>query len=152
MSRAFVKEDVDPPERSGRMRSTSGLPPGAINYMTAEGAARWRAELARLRRDETANAERIAEIEQILASREVVAPSEEATGEIAFGARVIMEDADGRLSSYRIVGVDELEFGHDHVSWVSPIGRALLAAKVGDRVKLDDDRAVRIVSVEGREG
>src|SRR5205814_5816772 len=37
MSRAFVKEDVDPPERSGRKRSASGLPPGATNYITARG-------------------------------------------------------------------------------------------------------------------
>ena len=45
MSRAFVKEDVDPPERSGRKRSASGLPPGATNYITARGAKRLREEL-----------------------------------------------------------------------------------------------------------
>jgi hypothetical protein len=42
MSRAFIKEDVDPPERSGRKRSASGLPPGATNYITA-----WREMFAR---------------------------------------------------------------------------------------------------------
>jgi hypothetical protein len=45
MSRAFVKEDVDLPERSGRKRSASGLPPGATNYITARGAKRLRDEL-----------------------------------------------------------------------------------------------------------
>ena len=54
MSRAFVKEDVDPPERSGRKRSASGLPPGATNYITAHGAKRLREELNKLR---AANAE-----------------------------------------------------------------------------------------------
>ncbi len=49
MSRAFVKEDVDLPERSGRKRSTSGLPPGATNYITARGAKRLRDELQKLR-------------------------------------------------------------------------------------------------------
>ena len=44
MSRAFVKEDVDLPERSGRKRSASGLPPGATNYITARGAKRLRDE------------------------------------------------------------------------------------------------------------
>jgi hypothetical protein len=34
VSRAFIKEDVDLPERSGRKRSASGLPPGATNYIT----------------------------------------------------------------------------------------------------------------------
>jgi len=36
----FIKEDVDLPERSGRKRSASGLPPGATNYITARGAKR----------------------------------------------------------------------------------------------------------------
>jgi hypothetical protein len=31
------KEDVGSPERSGRRRSVSGLPPGATNYITARG-------------------------------------------------------------------------------------------------------------------
>jgi hypothetical protein len=45
MSRAFIKEDVDLPERSGRKRSASGLPPGTTNYITARGAKRLRDEL-----------------------------------------------------------------------------------------------------------
>jgi hypothetical protein len=49
MSRAFIKEDVDPPERSGRKRSASGLPPGATNYITARGARRLGDELNQLR-------------------------------------------------------------------------------------------------------
>ena len=31
MSRAFIREDVDLPEHSGRKRSASGLPPGATS-------------------------------------------------------------------------------------------------------------------------
>ena len=49
MSRAFVKEDVDLPERNGRKQSASGLPPGATNYITARGAKRLRDELQKLR-------------------------------------------------------------------------------------------------------
>jgi hypothetical protein len=45
MSKAFVKEDIDLPERSGRKRSASGLPPGGINYITARGAKRLPDEL-----------------------------------------------------------------------------------------------------------
>jgi hypothetical protein len=48
MSRAFIKEDVDLPERSGRKRSASGLPPGATNYITARGAKHLREELQKL--------------------------------------------------------------------------------------------------------
>jgi hypothetical protein len=64
MSRAFVKEDVDPPERRGRKRSISGLPPGATNYITVRGAKRLRDELEKLR-GANVNNERIAELEQI---------------------------------------------------------------------------------------
>jgi hypothetical protein len=61
MSRAFVKEDVDLPERSGRKRSVSGLPPGATSYVTARGAKRLRDELQKLRAV-NANSERIIEL------------------------------------------------------------------------------------------
>ena len=67
MSRAFVKEDVDPPERSGRKRSASGLPLGATNYITARGAKRLRDDLQKLRAS-NADSERIIELENILAS------------------------------------------------------------------------------------
>jgi len=57
MSRAFIKEDADLPERSGR-KAASGLPPGATNYITADGAKRLREELQNLRAA-NANSERI---------------------------------------------------------------------------------------------
>jgi len=76
MSRAFVKEDVDLPERGGRKRSASGLPPGATNYITARGVKRLRDELEKLHAANTNN-ERVAELAQILASVHVVDPPDE---------------------------------------------------------------------------
>src|SRR5262249_10920146 len=128
MSRAFVKEDVDPPERSGRARSASGLPPGAMNYITAAGAARWRDQLAKLRIDSESDPARIIELENILASVTVVDPPNEPSNDVSFGARVTVCDANGQLTSYHIVGVDEMDLYSDTVSWISPTGRALLAA------------------------
>src|ERR1051325_576487 len=78
MSRAFVKEDVDPPERSGRKRSASGLPPGATNYITARGAKRLRDELQKLRAS-GADSERVSELENILASVLIVDPPDPAS-------------------------------------------------------------------------
>ena len=85
MSRAFIKEDVDPPERSGRKRSASGLPPGATNYITARGAKRFRDELNKLRAG-NASGERIIELEQILASGHVVDPPNAPSNSVTFGA------------------------------------------------------------------
>src|SRR5689334_5422393 len=98
MSRAFVKEDIDPPQRSGRKRSASGLPPGATNYITARGATRLRDELNKLRVADTTN-ERVGELEQILTSIQVVAPPETASNSITFGATVTVKDKKGRTET-----------------------------------------------------
>jgi transcription elongation factor GreB len=147
MSRAFVKEDVDPPERSGRKRSASGLPPGATNYITARGAKRLRDELQGLRAA-NARSERIAELEQILASTHVVDPPDQESNSVAFGATVTVKDRKGRIETYTIVGVDELDLEPHAVSWISPIGKALLAADMGDWVTLEDGRSAKIVKIE----
>ena len=150
MSRAFVKEDVDPPERSGRKRSASGLPPGATNYITARGEKRLREELQKLRAA-NAGSERIIELENILASLHVVDPSDAPSNSVGFGATVTVKDEKGATETFTIVGVDELNFERDAVSWISPLGKALLAADMGDRMKLEDGRSAQIVKIEYRQ-
>jgi len=147
VSRAFIKEDVDPPERSGRKRSASGLPPGATNYITARGAKRLRDELQKLRAVNVNN-ECVTELEQILASVHVVDPPDPASNSVAFGATVTVKDKKGRTDTYTVVGVDELDLEPHAVSWISPIGKALLAADMGDWVTLEDGRAAKIVKIE----
>jgi transcription elongation factor GreB len=150
MSRAFIKEDVDPPERSGRKRSASGLPPGATNYITERGAKRLRDEMSKLRA-ENARSERIIELEQILASAHVVDPPNAASNSVTFGATVTVKDDQGAKETFSIVGVDELKFERDAVSWISPAGKALLAADLGEWIKLEDGRSAKIVKIEYRQ-
>jgi len=147
MSRAFIKEDVDPPERSGRKRSASGLPPGAMNYITARGANRLRDELQKLRASNAVD-ERVFELEQILATVYVVDPPDPASNSVAFGATVTVKDAKGVLETYTVVGVDELDLEPDAVSWISPIGKALLAADMGHSIRLPDGGTAKIVKIE----
>ena len=149
MSRAFVKEDVDPPERSGRKRSASGLPPGATNYITARGAKRLRDELQKLRAA-NAGSERIVELEHILASVHVVDPPDPASNSVGFGATVTVKDEKGLTETYTVVGVEELDLEPDAVSWISPIGKALLAADMGNSIRLADGRTAKIVKIERR--
>jgi transcription elongation factor GreB len=146
MSRAFVKEDVDLPERSGRKRSASGLPPGATNYITARGAKHLRGELQKLLAA-NANSKRMAELEQILASVHVVDPPDPSNS-VGFGATVTVKDKKGRTETYTVVGVDELDLEPDAASWISPIGKALLAADMGDWITLEDGRTAKIVKIE----
>jgi transcription elongation GreA/GreB family factor len=151
MSRAFVKEDVDLPERSGRKRSASGLPPGATNYITARGAKHSLDELEKLRAA-NADSKRVAELEQILASIHVVDPPDAPSNSVTFGATLTVKDKEGATETLTIVGVDELNFERDAVSWISPLGKALLAADMGDWIKLDDGRSAKIVKIEFKQG
>jgi transcription elongation factor GreB len=146
VSRAFIKEDVDLPERSGRKRSASGLPPGATNYITARGAKCLRDELQKLRAT-NAGSERVVELEQILASIHVVDPPDSPSNSVTFGATVTVQDKNGATKMFTILGVDELDLERDAVSWISPIGKALLNAHMGDWITLEDGRSAKIVKI-----
>ncbi|HWL89686.1 MAG TPA: transcription elongation factor GreB [Polyangiaceae bacterium] len=135
------------------------------NYITKEGAKRLQEELGHLRSrerpkvvqevsdaaaqgDRSENAEyiygkkRLREIDRRIrfltkrleAAHVVTEPA--STDRVFFGATVEVEDADGAVSSYRIVGEDEIDLHRGHVSWRSPIGRALLKKEEGDVVLL----------------
>src|SRR5438270_12811930 len=147
MSRAFVREDADPPERSGRKPSASRLPPGAINYITARGAARLQAELTALCAVDD-KSERITELKQILDSVQIVDAPESSSKYVFFGATMTLRDSHGRTETHTIVGVDELDFERHALSWMSPLGNALLASQLGDRITLEDGRTVKIVKIE----
>jgi transcription elongation factor GreB len=149
MSRAFVREDVDPPERSGRKRSASGLPPGALNYITGRGASRLRIELAKLL-ESGGNTDRIAQLQEVLSSAQVVNVDDEPSKSVSFGATVSVSDTGGQIETFTIVGVDELDFEPDAVTWISPNGKTLLAAELGDRVTLEDGRSVKVVKIDFR--
>ncbi|HEX2330276.1 MAG TPA: transcription elongation factor GreB [Candidatus Angelobacter sp.] len=53
-----------------------------------------------------------------------------------FGATVRYEDAAGAERMVSIVGTDEVDLNRNHISWVSPLGRALMRSAAGDSVVL----------------
>lgn len=59
-----------------------------------------------------------------------------ATTHVFFGATVCYADAAGVERVVSIVGVDEVDLDRGHVSWVSPLGRALIKSGAGDVVVL----------------
>ena len=72
-----------------------------------------------------------------LDAAEVVDPSQHHGNEqVFFGASVRYANDRGEERTIRILGVDEAESARGDVSWVAPIARALLKARVGDEVKL----------------
>jgi len=67
----------------------------------------------------------------------VVDPVEQqqiADGRVLFGCTVTVADEQGEEKTLSIVGVDEYDPARGHVSWTSPIGRALLGSREGDLV------------------
>lgn len=54
--------------------------------------------------------------------------------QIYFGATVDLEDEDGKIVRYQIVGEDESDLRLGRISYSSPIGSALLKKRVGDVV------------------
>jgi transcription elongation factor GreB len=145
VSKAFTKEDDDIPEREGRMRTSSGLPPGAVNYMTENGAQLLREKLARARGGNAL------EIRRVLDSATVVPAPETPPREVLFGGTVTICTESGDETSYHIAGVDEEGLFPGWVSWVSPLARALIGMRVGRRVSLPGARSgetVMIVAIE----
>ncbi|HEX3661765.1 MAG TPA: transcription elongation factor GreB [Acidobacteriaceae bacterium] len=57
-----------------------------------------------------------------------------------FGATVRYADASGAERVVSIVGIDEVDLSRNHISWVSPLGRALLKSAAGDTVVLQAPR------------
>ena len=53
-----------------------------------------------------------------------------------FGATVRYANAAGAERVVSIVGTDEVDLDRNHISWVSPLGRALLKSTAGDTIVL----------------
>lgn len=153
MSKAFTREENEGPEMEALAPLASALPPGAINYITAKGAEDLRAERARLveqerpslvdlaRNDPEAKRrlavidQRVFQLEQSLGNAQVVTHEPGPAERVTFGATVTVREKSRAESRYRIVGVDEADAAIGAVSWVSPIARALMNARTGQRVR-----------------
>jgi transcription elongation factor GreB len=139
MSKAFTREDDDAPERAP-VAPAPVLPPGTRNLLTPAGAARLRQELEQLTAARGGPAwsatqeQRLAALRAGLADAEIVPAPPPPWEQVHFGATVTVRTAAGNEERYRIVGVAEADPAHDAVSWISPIARALLNRRVGERV------------------
>jgi len=160
---------------------SASLPRGTKNYMTPSGAERLRAELKDLLHvqrpevvrtvswaasngDRSENGDyiygkrrlreidrRIRFLQKRLDAAEVIDPMLQRSDRILFGATVTVADEEGRKRTYRIVGIDEAHPAQGWISWISPMAKALLHARVGDSVTLHSPRGdedLEILKVE----
>ncbi len=80
----------------------------------------------------------------------VVDPAEhENIEQVFFGATVTIADAEsGEVQIFQIVGVDEADASNGRVSWIAPIARALLKARLGDSVRFQSPAGWREIEIE----
>lgn len=64
----------------------------------------------------------------------VVEPQTSRDGSVRFGAWVELEDEDGEVVTYRIIGADEFDVSKGYISIDSPVGKALIGKKVNDEL------------------
>jgi transcription elongation factor GreB len=163
VSKAFTSEET--PDVGPVTRPPPRLAPGEVRYVTPEGHARLRTELAWLgdERDRAAalpEAERAARraeldrravlVEATLAAVTVLGPEATPDGIVGFGTWVTVEDEDGGRIRWRLVGADEADPRQGLVSVHAPVARALLGRGRGDVVEAarpGGTRALTIVDV-----
>lgn len=178
MSKAFTKENDADLDQDGPEEEDPGLPQGFKNYMTPEGAERLREELKRLlytdrpevvrvvswaasNGDRSENGDylygkkklreidrRIRFLQKRLDAAEIVESAKNETDQVLFGAWVKIRDEEGGTKTYRIVGIDETDPQKGHISWISPVAKALLQARAGDAVTLRTPRGEEEIEIE----
>ena len=76
---------------------------------------------------------RIAEIEDILAHAVVIEDENAASGRVGLGCTVTVEDANGKLATYKITGSQEANPMQGKLSDDSPFGRAVVGKAEGEK-------------------
>lgn len=144
MSVAFTREEdyestaADLPDRPISPHPNLVTPEGLAQIETALAEARAAMSSAKAGGDVSADRTAMARATRDLrywasrrASAQLVERGED-DGSLRFGDRVTFEREDGRRQTFRIVGEDEADPAKGSVSWISPLGQALLGRSVGD--------------------
>ena len=162
MSKAFVRESEDDDEAPELQPS----PPPAKNYISPAGYARLKAELKQLveaerpevvrtvswaakNGDRSENGDylygkkRLREIDRRvrflikrLEAAEVVDAAGRDSDQVFFGSTIKITNQKGEQRTLSIVGVDETDTSKGRISWISPVAKALIKAREGDKVLL----------------
>ena len=154
MSRGFVKEDDQ--EEIPIVPQRAYLPEGVTNFVTPAGMDQLLAEKQTLIHEKdnvsstSENEKRIslnyinAKLQLLnnrIAEAKVVNLKEQPQNEIRFGATVTLKTGvAGNIQVFQIVGVDEANIARSKISFISPLAKALINKKVGDRITLKRDR------------
>ncbi len=91
---------------------------------------------------------RIAELESIIPSVDVIDPSKLTGSQVRFGAHVTVVDEESEdEKTYRIVGQYEADMKNGSISISSPLAKALIGKTVGDSVEVPAPGGARVVEI-----
>lgn len=124
----------------------------AIAEARAHGDLRENAEYHAAKEEQGFIEARIRDIEAKLSNAQIIdVTTFGTTGRVIFGATVeLVDEADGRELTYRIVGIDEADISAGLISISSPIARALIGKEEGDFAVVDapgGEKSYEIVKV-----
>ena len=170
-------DQADNDEVEGEELALPALPAGSKNYITPQGYARLRGELMSLideerpkivdivhwaasNGDRSENGDyiygkkRLREIDRrirFLTKRlEIAVPTDASVhhgkDQVFFGATVSYLD-EGLERTVTILGIDEADTLKGEISWIAPVARALVKARVGDEVNLLTPQGVHVLEV-----
>jgi len=154
MSRGFIKEDDQ--EEVPIVPPRAYLPEGVTNFVTRAGMDQLLAEKQILIQEKdnlsstSENEKRIALnyinaklklLDNRIAEAKVIDLKEQPQDEIRFGVKVTLKiEVSGNIQIFQIVGVDEANISRSKISFISPLAKALINKKVGDKITLKRDR------------
>ena len=162
MSRAFVNEDNDASQADQPVeRQVSAQP----NYVTPQGLDLLQGKVTELQtlhaeqsaKGEQADKQRLADLErdlryfkQRLSSAQVV-PAATSTEKVQIGSWVTYDDEHATERRVQLVGEDQADAAHGLINWGSPLGRALLGARLNDEVLWQrpvGDQLIEVIRIE----
>jgi len=120
----------------------------AIEEARAHGDLSENAEYEAAKEKQAFTEKRIHDIEQRLATCEIIETCNYPTDKVGFGSVVTLENLNnGGEVTYQIVGPDESDIPSGKISIVSPLGKALLSKEVDDEVTVQTPGGVKTYNV-----
>jgi transcription elongation factor GreB len=149
MSRGFVKEDDQ--EEVPLVPPRADLPAGTENFVTENGMKALLAEKENLlAQQEKLDASQEKEyriafnhinaklqlLSERIASAKIIDSSKLPQDEVHFGATVTFKNSEKKTQTFQIVGVDEANVSKGKISFTTPLAKALMLKKVGEKATL----------------
>ncbi len=120
----------------------------------AEGDLKENAEYHAQRENQGMMQAKINSLKNKLANAFVIDPSKQPKNEVAFGATIKVRDLDfGDEEEYTLVGAGDEDYDTGKILTTSPIGAALMGAKLGKKIEIQVPRGLlkyEILSIEYR--